>query len=76
MKAASRKEWQTYLSSLARTEGYPREPAGYLMALATCHKAYRREFSLPDVIFRWEQATDAASANFPRTAIASAAGST
>jgi photosystem II stability/assembly factor-like uncharacterized protein len=50
MKAASRKEWQSYLSSLERTERYPKEPEGYLMALATCYKTYRREFSLPDVI--------------------------
>jgi hypothetical protein len=63
MKAASRKEWQTYLSSLERTEGYPREPEGYLTALATCYKAYRREFSLPDAVFPWEETAEPTSSN-------------
>jgi hypothetical protein len=67
MKAASRKEWQTYLSSLEQTEGYPRDPEGYLMALATCYKAYRREFSLPDVVFPWEEAAEPPSSNCAST---------
>jgi hypothetical protein len=67
MKAASRKEWQTYLSSLERTEGYPREPEGYLMALATCYKAYRREFSLPDAVFPWEETAEPPSSNCAST---------
>ena len=71
MKAASRKEWQTYLSSLERTEGYPREPEGYLMALATCYKAYRRAFSLPDVVFPWEQAAETISPSSAPTTIES-----
>jgi hypothetical protein len=63
MKAASRKDWQTYLSSLERTEGYPKEPEGYLMALATCYKAYRRDFSLPDAVFPWEETAEPTSSN-------------
>jgi hypothetical protein len=57
-KSTSRKEWQSYFSSLEKTEGYPKEPEGYLTALATCYKAYKQEFSLPDIVFPWEEAAE------------------
>jgi hypothetical protein len=66
-KSASRKEWQSYMSSLKRTEGYPTGPEGYLTALATSYKAYKQEYSLPDLIFPWEQAAEPTSPNSPRT---------
>jgi hypothetical protein len=62
-KRAGPKEWQSYSSSLKGTEGYPREPEGYLTALATCYRAYKREFSLPDVIFPWEETAEPTSSN-------------
>jgi hypothetical protein len=49
MKAATREEWQSYLSSLEKINNYPHGPEGYLTALATCYKAYKNEFSLPEV---------------------------
>jgi len=64
-------EWQTYLSSLERIEGYPRESEEYLMALATCYKAYRRKFSLPDVVFPWEKAAETISPSSAPTTIES-----
>jgi hypothetical protein len=75
-KRASPKEWQSYFSVLGRTEGYPSDPEEYLTALSTCYRAYKRAFSLPDVIFPWEESADAASPNSARTAITSVAGST
>jgi hypothetical protein len=67
MKTASRKQWQTYLSSLERTEGYPRELEGYLMALATCYKAYKEDYSFSDLDCPWEQTADATPSNIPQT---------
>jgi hypothetical protein len=40
-KPADRKEWQSYLSSLQRTEGYPRDPEGYLAALGPTSTSFR-----------------------------------
>jgi hypothetical protein len=37
------------------------EDGAHRSALATCYKAYRREFSLPDVMFPWEQAAETIS---------------
>jgi hypothetical protein len=54
MKAASPEEWQSYLLSLKQTVGYPKGPEGYLTALAICYKFYKRDFSLPEVSFPWE----------------------
>jgi hypothetical protein len=70
-KVAGRKECQSYLSALERTEGYPKEPDGYLTALATCYKAYKQEFSLPDLVFPWEEPTEIAlnPASPPRSPI-------
>jgi hypothetical protein len=59
-KRAGPVEWQGYFSSLKRTEGYPSEPEGYLTALATCYRAYKREFSFPDLAFPWEEPTEIA----------------
>lgn len=56
MRAASCEEWRTYLSSLEKTAGYPNGPEGYLIALTTCYKAYKKDFSLPEVLFPWEEA--------------------
>jgi hypothetical protein len=56
MKAADLQEWQSYLSSLEKTINYPEGMEGYLTALATCYKAYKNDFSLPEVLFPWEQA--------------------
>jgi hypothetical protein len=56
MRTATREEWQAYLSALEETDGYPKGPEGYLVALATCYRTYRTDFSLPDVHFPWETA--------------------
>jgi hypothetical protein len=50
-KRAGPEEWRSYFCSLERTEGCPSEPEGYLTALATCYRAYKREFALADVVF-------------------------
>jgi hypothetical protein len=57
-KRAGANEWESYFSSLSETEGYAKEPEGYLTALAICYRAYKRELSLPDVIFPWEEPTE------------------
>jgi MlaD protein/NACHT domain len=54
LKAAGPDVWHCYLAELAQREGYPDGFAGYLMALATCHRAYRQDFRLPEVRFPWE----------------------
>ncbi len=54
LKAAERSGWQSYLQELERREGYPEGFAGYLMALATCHRAYRHDLRLPEIRFPWE----------------------
>jgi hypothetical protein len=41
MKRAGPVEWNSYLSSLALTKGYPTEPEGYLTAFATCYRTYK-----------------------------------
>jgi hypothetical protein len=56
MRTASREEWQSHLSSLERTVDYPKGPEGYLIALATSYRAYKKDFTLPEVIFPWEGA--------------------
>jgi hypothetical protein len=58
MKAASHEEWHSYLSSLERTINYPEGPEGYLAALAICYKAYKEDFSLPQVLFPWDGAAN------------------
>lgn len=52
LRDARLKEWQQYLSSLENTVNYPTGPEGYLMALTTCYKAYKREFPYPKLHFR------------------------
>ena|ERR1700751_5635301 len=59
-KRAGPKEWRSYFFCLEGTEGYPSDPEGYLTALATCYRAYKREFSLPDLVFPWEGPTETA----------------
>jgi hypothetical protein len=54
LKAAGPDVWHRYLAELAQREGYPDGFAGYLMALAACHRAYRQDFRLPEVRFPWE----------------------
>jgi hypothetical protein len=54
MRQDTLEQWQTYLASLERIAGYPREMDGYLIALSTCYKAYKRDFVLPDLVFSWE----------------------
>jgi hypothetical protein len=66
MKAASREEWQNYLSSLEETINYPERPEGYLAALATCYKAYKEEFSLPELLFPWERLPATGSPDSPK----------
>jgi hypothetical protein len=72
-KRAGPKEWESYFSSLKETEGYPKEPEGYLTALATCYRAYKQEFSLPDVIFPWEETAESTSSVSPPQKSATAA---
>jgi hypothetical protein len=55
MKGATREDLQNYLAGLRGVEGYPHAPEGFLVAFATCYRAYRREFSLPDVPLPWER---------------------
>jgi hypothetical protein len=55
MRGSSREQWQTHLGELAQTDGYPQGPEGYLVAFATSYRAYRRDFSLPEMVFPWEQ---------------------
>jgi hypothetical protein len=54
MRTASREEWQTYLSSLEHTVDYPNGPEGYVIALATSYRAYKKNFNLPEVTFPGE----------------------
>jgi hypothetical protein len=63
IKSATRTEWQNYLSSLDRIEGYPKDPEGYLTALATCYKACKQEFSLPDLVFSREEPAEPTTLN-------------
>jgi hypothetical protein len=67
MRASSREQWQAYLAGLARTEGYPKGPEGYLVAFATSYRAYRQDFSLKEMIFPWEQRIEEASKDRPPT---------
>ena len=55
MRTAGREEWQDHVCALRRTDGYPGGLEGYLAALATCYRAYKTDFSLPDVLFPWEE---------------------
>jgi hypothetical protein len=41
-----------------QVNGYPRALEGYLVALATCYRAYKRDFSLPDLQFPWEKVVE------------------
>ena len=43
-----------YLAALMKIEGYPRGFEGYLVAFATCYRAYKRDFSLAEMQFPWE----------------------
>jgi hypothetical protein len=54
LKAEGGDGWQSYLAELARRDGYPDGFLGYLAAFATCHRAYRRDFRLPEIYFPWE----------------------
>jgi hypothetical protein len=55
MKGRSLKEWQVYLSGIEQTKGYPTGPEGFLVALATCYRTFKVDFSLPDLPFPWEE---------------------
>jgi hypothetical protein len=55
-----RGERRSYFSGLERTEGYPSDPEGYLNALTSCYRAYKRGLSLPDLVFPWEGPTKTA----------------
>jgi len=44
----------TQINALMETEGYPWACDGYLKAFATCYRAYRGAFGLPDTAFPWE----------------------
>jgi hypothetical protein len=43
-----------------QVQGYPRELDGYLVAFATCYRAYKRDFSLPELLFPWEKVEEPA----------------
>jgi hypothetical protein len=49
--------------------GLPHEPEGYLTAPAACYRAYKREFSLPELAFPWEDPAEGAlnPANPPKS---------
>jgi hypothetical protein len=55
LRTAGREEWQNHLCALRQTDGYPGGLEGYLAALATCYRAYKTDFSLPDLLFPWEE---------------------
>jgi hypothetical protein len=44
----------THINVLMEIEGYPRACDGYLKAFATCYRAYRGAFGLPEMAFSWE----------------------
>jgi N-acetylglutamate synthase-like GNAT family acetyltransferase len=44
----------THINALMEIEGYPRACDGYLKAFATCYRAYRGAFGLPEMAFSWE----------------------
>jgi hypothetical protein len=54
MKENSFDEWKNYISSIEGMKGYPKAIDGYLTALATCYRIYKKDFSLPDIHFPWE----------------------
>jgi hypothetical protein len=56
MRTAGREEWHTYLSSLEQTVDYPKGPEGFVIALATSYRAYKKDLNLPQVTFPWEGA--------------------
>jgi hypothetical protein len=58
MKRAGTEDWTKYLVALMQVNGYPRALEGYLVALATCYRAYKRDFSLPDLQFPWEKVVE------------------
>ena len=68
MKRASTEDWTKYLVALMQVNGYPRALEGYLVAFATCYRAYKRDFSLPEMQFPWEKVVEqSASAPPPIT---------
>jgi photosystem II stability/assembly factor-like uncharacterized protein len=72
MKRASPEEWTKYLVSLMQVNGYPRAFEGYLVALATCYRAYKRDFSLPEMQFPWEKVAEQPPAPSPPLTVAAA----
>ena len=44
----------TRINALMEIEEYPKACDGYLKAFATCYRAYRGAFGLPDMAFSWE----------------------
>jgi hypothetical protein len=54
LNTSGEKTFEGHLVELAQINDYRRTCDGYLMALATCYRAYQRDFSLPDIRFPWE----------------------
>jgi len=54
LKATGEQGWQNYLAELAQHGGYPHSFEGYLAAFATCYRAYKGSFDLPNIRFLWE----------------------
>jgi len=54
LRQASPDTARTVIEGLANTDGYPAACDGYLRAFATCYRAYRVAFRLPEARFPWE----------------------
>ena len=54
LKGVGQQGWHSYLGELTQHDGYPDLFDGYLTALAVCYRAYRQDFNLPEIHFRWE----------------------
>jgi hypothetical protein len=54
LRQLGRAEVVVRVNALIEIEGYPRACDGYLTAFATCYRAYRGAFGLPDMAFPWE----------------------
>jgi hypothetical protein len=55
-------ELEGRVNALKGTDGYPTACDGYLKAFATCYRAYRKAFRLPDRTFPWEVGEEPAAA--------------
>lgn len=48
--------WERWMQSTEQSPGFPKEMAGFLVALESCVLAYREFFKVPEVVFVWLKA--------------------